>query len=67
MNVTLFAQWVGVNSHVGVNKKRPILTPFHPTSIFQDMEFPQKHGNSIFLGGSAIVASLVTGRAHERP
>ena len=39
---------VGVNTSVGVNKKRPILTPFHTTSIFQDVEFPQKNGISIF-------------------
>jgi hypothetical protein len=29
-----------VNTAVGVNKKRPILTPFHTTSIFQDVEIP---------------------------
>ena len=29
-----------VNKPVAVNPKRPILTPFHTTSIFQDVEIP---------------------------
>jgi hypothetical protein len=31
---------VTVNTATGVNKKRPILTPFHITSISRDMEIP---------------------------
>ena len=29
-----------VNKPVAVNPKRPVLTPFHTTSIFQEVEIP---------------------------
>jgi hypothetical protein len=34
----------------GVKKKRPVLTPFHSTSIFQDVEIPQKTWKFHFCG-----------------